>query len=304
MISEIITKVTPLYNFYRENKKILKAYESIELMWDIGEILNQYLVKSKLSPHNLWRKIYGRSEGKVDNTKKSYITREFLGRSYRIFKMFKEKNQISKDFKNLKSFTCFREAMPFFDNPKYIFNNQDKKKLLELLNSHLSSTVILDTIRQLQNTRIGIKNNRKQRLNEYDDYKKIFINFYNSIYTKIQDNRENEKNLQTSAKTLKDLENSIHHPDCKEVISKKNKEENIKFYNALSKNLSAMCQDGLKYSHFNIPENSNEIEKSFGEMIEFFITRKTFVEIRRFRKIIPVERFSKLSEMLYSIKDI
>ena len=65
------------------------------------------------------------------------------------------------------------------------------------------------------------------------------------------------QNLQTSAKTLKDLENSVHHPDWKEVISKN--KDNIKFYNALSKNLSAI-KDGLKYSHFNIPENSNEIE--------------------------------------------
>ena len=145
-VSEIILKVTPLYNHYRKNKKTLQAYESIELMWDIGEILIPYIKKSKLSPHNLWRKIYGRSEGSVDNTKKSYITREFLGRCYRIYNMFEEKNEISKDFKRLKSFTSFREAMPFFDNPKYIFKGSDRKKLLNLLNSDLSSTKILNTI--------------------------------------------------------------------------------------------------------------------------------------------------------------
>lgn len=281
MISEIIKTITPIYNEYRENKQILKAYESIELMWDIGEILNHYLQKSKLSPHNLWRKIYGRSEGSIDNTKKSYITREFLGRCYRIHKMFEEKNKIFKDFKNLKSFTSFREAMPFFDNPKYIFKDDDRKKLLNLLNSDLSSTKILNTIRKLQKERIGIKNDRKQRLNDYDHYKKIYVDFYNSIYTKIQ-------------------AHSISHPFWKEILQK---EEHIEFYVALSKNLSALCQDGLKYTDFDIPTNCNETEKSFAKMIQFFTSRKTFVEIRRFRNVIPVERFSKLSEMLYSLKD-
>lgn len=282
MVSDIITRITPLYNHYRRSKKTLKAYESIELMWDIGEILTHYVKKSKLSPHNLWRKIYGRSEGSTDNTKKSYITREFLGRCYRIYNMFEEKNEISKDFKRLKSFTSFREAMPFFDNPKYIFKGEDRKKLLNLLNSDLSSTKTLNTIRKLQKERIGIKNDRKQRLNDYDDYKKIYVDFYNSIYTKIQ-------------------EHSISHPLWKETVQK---EEQMEFYLALSRNLSALCQDGLKYTDFDIPESCNETEKSFAKMIQFFTSRKTFIEIRRFRNVIPVERFSKLSEMLYSIKDL
>ena len=72
-------------------------------------------------------------------------------------------------------------------------------------------------------------------------------------------------------------------------------------YIKLSKNLSAMCSDGIQYIPFEIPDNIEETDKAFCELVDFFITRKTFVEIRRFRKVIDVKRFSMLSEYLYEI---
>lgn len=283
MIKELISEVNPLHNHYRENKKTLPAYQSIEIMWDIGKILDKYLKKLNIKPHSLWRKIYGRSEGSFDNLKKSYITREFLGRCYRINRIFSEREMIRLQLGNLKSFTSFRESMPFFDNPKYKFSDSDREKLMLLLNSKMSSSKINSTIKKLQREKIGIKNDRRQRLGDYDSFKKTYVDFYNFIYNKT-------------------LEKTITHPIWVELINNEySPSKKDDFYLVLSKNLSALCQDGLKYYDFEVPENCDELEKSFSELLKFFITRKTFKEIRRFRKVIPVERFAKLSEMLYEI---
>ena len=82
MINKLIDKITPIYNDYRENKDKMSPNLSICLMYEIGGLLKEYLDSNDVKPHNLYRKIYGRSEGSFDNTKKSYITREFLGRCF------------------------------------------------------------------------------------------------------------------------------------------------------------------------------------------------------------------------------
>ncbi len=268
MINKLIALITPIYNEYRENKDKIAPNLSICLMYDIGSYLKEYLDNNDVKPHNLYRKIYGRSEGSFDNTKKSYITREFLGRCYRIKNIFSNKEDIMSKFPSLGSFTNFRESMPFFDNEKYRFKGDDMKKLLSLLNSDLSNKKIKSAIKKLQKNKIGIRNDRKQRLNDFEDYKKDFIVFYNKVYKmKVENEKTSEPDL----------------------------------YIKLSKNLSAMCLDGMQYTPFEIPKNINEKDSSFCEMVDFFITRKTFVEIRRFRKVLGVNRFSMLAEYLYEI---
>jgi hypothetical protein len=268
MINKLIDQINPIYNEYRENRSHIAPNLSICLMYDIGDFLNKYLSQNDIKPHNLYRKIYGRSEGSFDNTKKSYITREFLGRCFRIRNMFSDKEEIMSKFPSLGSFTNFRESMPFFDNDKYKFEGDELNKLLSLLNSDLSNKKIHSVIKKLQKDKIGIKNDRKQRLNDYDVYKKSFVDFYNKVYKiKLEGEKASESDL----------------------------------YMKLSKNLSAMCSDGIQYTPIEIPKNIDEIDRDFCEMIDFFTSRKTFVEIRRFRKVIDVNRFSILSEYLYEI---
>ncbi len=268
MINKLIDQITPIYNEYRENKDNLPPNSSICLMYDIGGYIKEYLDNNDVKPHNLYRKIYGRSEGSFDNTKKSYITREFLGRCYRVKNMFSNKEDIMSKFPSLGSFTNFRESMPFFDNEKYKFEGDDMDNLLSLLNSDLPNKKIHSVIKKLQKEKIGIRNDRKQRLNDFDAYKKVFVDFYNRVYKmKLEGEKTSESDL----------------------------------YIKLSKNLSAMCLDGIQYTPFEMPENIDEIDKAFCELVEFFITRKTNVEIRRFRRVIDVNRFSMLSEYLYEI---
>ena len=69
-------------------------------------------------------------------TKKSWITREFQDRCYRIRNIFQDKDQIYSELPSLVGFTAFRESMPFFDNKKYKLEGDDRVNLLKLLNSN------------------------------------------------------------------------------------------------------------------------------------------------------------------------
>ena len=90
-LSNLINSITPLYNIYKENSSILTGTQALEIMWEIGELLNKYIKKNKIKPHALFRDIYGKSENSENIIQKSYITREFQGRCYRIRTIFNSK---------------------------------------------------------------------------------------------------------------------------------------------------------------------------------------------------------------------
>src|SRR3989304_6943433 len=98
--------------------------------------MKKYIDQNNIAPHALVWSVYGNAEGKKNIEKKSYITREFQNRCHRIRRIFGVKEQIRKDLPCLKSFTTFREAMPFFDNGKYKLEDKKRGNLLALLNSN------------------------------------------------------------------------------------------------------------------------------------------------------------------------
>ena len=275
-LSDLINKITPYYNSYVLNKRDLKPYQSIEIMWDMGGILLNFINTEGVKKHALYRMIYGKSEGSNNIDQKSYITREFQGRCVRIREIFTNKNDIKDQLYLLNSFTSFRECMPFFDNPKYKFEGKEMQDLLSLLNSPLTPTELLKIIRKLQNKNIGIKNDRKQRLHDFENEKQIFINFYNHCYSLVK---------------LKDFKEATKGIDKK-------------YYEVMSKNTSALCKDGYKYYQFDIPSTVSELEQAYGELVSYFVSKNTNKEVRRFRKIILPERISRLAEMLYSLTNM
>jgi len=281
-ISDLIKRITPLYNEYKQNSKTISAVNAVILMWEIGNILKEYLDQNDVAPHNLYREVYGNSEGGSNVARRSWITREFQGRCYRIRNMFESKDFIQKDFPSLVGFTAFRECMPFLDNKKYKLHGDERQNLLNLLNSNNSKGFVLKEIRKIQANKIGIKNSRNQRLVDLDGEKKLFIDFYNYIFRLSKE--ESEKisqafnDYQIDAKLIKDIAN----------------------------NTSALSSDGLKF--FDFDDNKiNQISPSSDEdqiWIDYINILKDFMgqsnpkKIRRFRRLIPPERIVKLADML------
>ncbi|MCX6751412.1 MAG: hypothetical protein NT161_01440 [Candidatus Nomurabacteria bacterium] len=274
-IQKLIDGISPLYNSYKQTSRNISGTKALQIMWEIGDLLKKAIEVSGVAPHNLYRQIYGKAEGKENITQKSYITREFLGRSYRIRNIFKNKENIQKDLPNLKSFISFREAMPFFDNEKYILKGEEKEKLLSLLNSDLSPTSVLDKIKLLQSEKIGRKNPRNQKLDELQPQKEIFINFYNYLFYLIKNNDY-------------------------ESVKKEFKDVDISILKTISSNTSALAQEGVKY--IEIPESTLDTQWiTYLNILNSFSTQINAKERRRFRRLIPPERIVKLAEMIQAL---
>ena len=275
-INVLIQQIAPLYNKYRENKDNISGTDAIEIMWDIGDYLKDFILKNKVAPHFLYREIYGKSEGQKNTSQKSYITREFLGKCYRIRNIFNNKKEIREHLPNLKRFRLFSQSMPFFDNVKYKLKGKEKESLLILLNSNASYKEIINQIYKLQKEKIGIKNPRTQRLHEVEREKQIFIDFYNFIYNIIR------------------LDN---YKLCLNEISN----VDLEYIKTLSKNISALSQEGLKIFSFDIPNSIQTPWKEFSEVVKNLIIQKDPKLRRRFRRLIPVERIIRLADMLYGL---
>ena len=274
---KIIGEITPLYNQYANNKNDLSGADSLKIMWDIGEIINDYIEKLNIPPHRLYREIYGKSEGNENIAQISYITREFQGRCVRIRKIFNTHQEIDKLFPSLVSFTCFREAMPFFDNQKYLFKGKDRDELLKLLNSKQKPSQVIKALKKIQAKHIGIKNSRDQRLVEVNDLKEKFIDVYNSIYKllKLEDYKSVKKDIRVSD----------------EVI--------IYFYQKVR----------VLLSEENIQPKKIKLEKLSGpflvlnELLNKLYRKTKATERNRFRRLVPVDRISSLSKMIYALSN-
>ena len=273
-IKELINNIIPYYNKYRQNKNDITGMEAVEILWFIGDFLKQYIKETNIAPHTLYRQIYGKSEGEQNVAQKSYITRDFLSRSYRVRNIFPEKNDIKKYLPNLLKFRLFYQAMPFIDNPKYRFSGKEKENLYKLLNSNKSYAEIIKEIYRLQKEKIGIRNPRDQKLKEMAGDKEVFVDFYNYIYE-----------LFKNTDYLK-VQDEINIMDTE-------------FIKILSKNTSALALDGLLMTDFEIPKKINEKWINFVILVKRLISKKDSLERRRFRRLIPSHRMTQLGEMIY-----
>ena len=277
-ISEIVGEITPLYNSYIENKSTLSGNQALKIMWNIGNILKHYIDNLNVSPHNLYRQIYGKSEGNKYIVQQSYITREFQSRCYRIKNIFKSKNEIDLLLPSLVSFTCFRESMPFFDNDKYVFSENNKKMLLNILNSNKKPTNVIKEIKQLQKKYIGKKNPRTQRLNELENEKEKFIFVYNSIFNSI---KKGEFDL------------------IKHRFSNISNEDIVKF----SQLASALVSEEIVPPKMVNATRLVEPFVSLNELLLILFSKEKMTERNRFRRLVSPERISTLSNMIFALSD-
>jgi hypothetical protein len=277
-IKNLIIELTPLYNEYRKNRETNTPVQQIILMWKIGDILKNFIDQNDIAPHALYREIYGKSESSSNVSQRSYMTREFLGRSYRVRNMFKTQKEIKKTFPNLTGFSHFREAMPFFDNPKHKLSDKDNEALLDLLNGTQPDAIKTKQVKQLLKKKIGKKNPRTQRLADWQEEKEIFINFYNEIFRVV---RECD---------YKESESVLSSPQSP-------------FVKQLARNTGALSADGLKMNDMEILDTISPLWHPYVELVAKLISKENPIERRRFRRLIPADRFVRLSEMLYALTD-
>jgi len=173
-IGKLIEEIGPINNQIRSSE----GYKRLSLMWDVGDILFKYDVK-KIHPV-AWE-IY----------EKSYITRDLISYCYRIRKKWSDKNELQKLFKNLKSYSVFREALPFIENEKFILKDEQINLIIKWLNEN-DPKITKRKLVQLKKEYINIKNDRSKRLNEVIEEAKIFHELYSYILDLFSNDQELE----------------------------------------------------------------------------------------------------------------
>jgi len=289
-VKKLVADITPLYNQYKKDNSI-SGWEVIYLMWKSGDILANFIKEHDVVPNNLYREVYGGSEGSSNIAKKGYISREYLSRCYRIRNMFSGEHEIRTKFPTLKSFNLFREAMPYFDNPKCIATGKDMENILSLLNKQSTN---LNDIRALNKEKLNISNPRNQKLSDLESEKKIFIDFYNIVFKLTHLAGDELRKSLASEKIFKEI-----------ILN-------------LAQGTRSIAKDGLKHPELlfhsknseHIPNltdaiNSHQAEDSiwhrYTSVLFDFFEDSNAKRIRRFRKLIPANRIAKLADYLHVI---
>jgi len=267
----IITEITPLFLQYKSEKV---PEQAIAIMWKIGEILNRYIISTGLKPHTLYRDLYGKSETSINIQQKSYISREFQGRCYRVYKMFKTVEEIRLNLQGLKSISIFREAMPFFDNEKYKIDREQLYKIL--IDKNKSATAILNEVKQLQSSLIGKKNPRTQKLSEMGDETNSFKEFYQYVLSFIK-----MKNF-LDASSLFAKETGLNEKQVK----------------ILAKNTEQLALSNVQHSSLNLVSSVQLVQK-YIETLEELLSPKNIKKLRRFRRLVNNRYVLLLSNYLY-----
>lgn len=270
----IISEITPHYIQYKNETK---PVECIVKMWEIGKILDYYIKETGVKPHTLFRDLYGKSETSINIQQKSYISREFQGRCYRVFHMFSSIEEIRENLKNLKNITIFREAMPFFDNQDYKI---DRPELYAILLANKTNNEILSNIKKLQKDIIGKKNPRTQRLHELDTEATHFKEFYTYILSYIK--------MQNFIKSTADFtsETSLNTSQIREI----------------AKNTEQMALSNVRHTPMLIKTTSEKIT-SYVNMLEDLLDPNNIKKLRRFKRLVDSKYILLLTDMLYALAD-
>ncbi len=221
---KVIDELAPLNNKFRTVKNPIKK---IETLWDIGKVIDHYLSQHDLKLHELLYQIYDPHS----TIKRSYITRDIGSYSYRIFKYFKNKEDIRKRLVGLESYTVFRETIPLLFNKKYNLGNKEKDEIIKIITSGGNQKLLITKIRERKKEILPISNPRDQKSGEFKEEKLYLQNLLNELkefYTinKMLSNKvgilESKKNREIFVILLMALAsdsflNKIEHVDVKTI---------------------------------------------------------------------------------------
>jgi len=265
----LIEKITPLNNAYRDLTREKESGRKIlTLMWQVGDLIESFVMRHEIKPHALYWQIYGKAEG----LKNSYITRDFLSYCLRIKKYFLDIKDVGRSFSNLKRYSLFREAFPLLENSKYKLSENETGKIIKILNSDMDSREIKKIIIGIKSDHIGIKNTRNQKLHEMKSVVDNFVVIYNEIYNLIKIN--DQKSVSNFRKFFKN-----------------------KFLIKLSQGVAALTQENLYIPEFKdklkLPDHWEEFIDNMKNLFQSSVEDRN-----RFRRVISPRKLFNLADML------
>jgi len=170
----LIDELAPLNNRFRVIKDPI---EKIEVLWELGRVIDNYLSRRNLKLHELLYQIYD----PYSTIKKSYITRDVGSYGYRVFKYFKNHEEIRKKLNGLESYSLFREAIPLLFNEKYNLSDVDKNEIINIVTSNNDQKLLFAKIRERKKEILLIRNPRDQKSKEFEEEKIYLYNILNKL---------------------------------------------------------------------------------------------------------------------------
>ena len=169
-------------------------------MWEMGRILNIAVENNNYGYDELLRKIYD-PHGK----KMSYITRDLLSYSHRIFLNYASIEVIDEQFKGLTCYTLFREAFPLLTNKDYGLNDKQKQEVIAMITDFSSVVNVQNKLKRMKQAIKPIKNPRTTKIQQYEEEARWLLELRNKVIEYYKRNESLDKDFPIGNKLAEEL---------------------------------------------------------------------------------------------------
>ncbi len=272
-IKEIVNRIASLNNKYRDLSTPIRA--KLEALWEIGDILVQLGVTK---PHAVgWA---------VQRETRGLIKRPTVFRSHKVRTIWNMKENLIRDFGELKSLSNLTEILPLIDPMQEVRNKLSKQQLSAIYqhacyDSPVKFKGYIKALKQqYAHDRLGRSLNRDRHLKELGEVienLRILINYLNKIISDSEPSMRQQFRNDTSEIEIRSFSNM-----CISLTTK----DNLRLY----KNIG--------------PAESSSKNKAITFLYDYFhgiLNRTGDDERARLRRIVSAEVLAQFSDMISSL---
>ncbi len=272
-IKEMVNRIASLNNKYRDLSTPIRA--KLEALWEIGDILVQLGVTK---PHAVgWA---------VQKETRGLIKRPTVFRSHKIRTIWNSKENLIRDFGELKSLSNLIEILPLIDPAQEVRNKLSQQQLTEIYkhacyDSPVKFKGYIKALKQqYAHDQLGRPLNRNKHLKELGEVTeglRILITYLNKII-------------------------SAPEPTIREQFRNDTPEVEIRSFSNMS--ISLTTKDNLRLYKNIGPAESSSKNKTIKYLYDYFfniLNRTGDNERARLRRIVSAEVLAQLSDMISSL---
>ncbi len=272
-IKEIVNRIAPLNNKYRDPSTPIRA--KLETLWEIGDILVQLGVTK---PHTVgWA---------VQKETRGLIKRPTVFRSHKVRTIWNSKDDLIRDFGELKSLSNLTEILPLVDPAQEVRGRLSQQQLTEIYkhacyDSPVKFKGYIKVLKQqYAHDRLGRPLNRDKHLKELGeviDGLRILITYLNKIISDPEPSMRQQFRNDTLEVEVRSFSNM-----CISLTTK----ENLRLYKNIGPGESSSKNKTIKYLYnyfHNILNRTGDNERA------------------RLRRIVSAEVLAQLSDMISSL---
>jgi hypothetical protein len=272
-IKDIVNRIAPLNNKYRDLSTSIRL--KLEALWEIGDILVQLGVTK---PHMVgWA---------VQRETRGLIKRPTIFRSHKVRTIWDTKENLIRDFGELKSLSNLIETLPLIDPAQEVRRKLSQQQLAEIYKHACYDPPVkfksyIKTLKQqYAHDRLGHSLNRDthlKELGEVTDSLRILISYLNKIISDPESSMRQQFRNDTSEIEIRSFSNM-----CISLTTK----DNLRLY----KNIGPIESS-----------SKNKVIRYLYDYFHSILNRTGDNERARLRRIVSAEVLAQFSDMISSL---